>query len=124
MEVEFPPVNIRETSPNDLDAALRLNNSNVPALNELDEAEIARLVSIAEVALTAEVDGAFAGFCIVFAPGVDYGSLNYGWFSRNYDRLRVPRPHRRRPRRSAATASVARFYGELVRARSPAGSRC
>jgi predicted GNAT superfamily acetyltransferase len=78
-------MNIRETSANDLDAALALNNSNVPALNELDSAEIARLVSIAEVALTAEVDGAFAGFCIVFAPGVEYGSLNYGWFSRNYD---------------------------------------
>lgn len=78
-------MNIRETSANDLDAALALNNSNVPALNELDHPEITRLVSIAEVALTAEVDGAFAGFCIVFPPGVDYGSLNYGWFSRNYD---------------------------------------
>lgn len=78
-------MNIRETSSNDLDAARALNNSNVPALNELDSTEIARLVSLAEVALTAEVDGAFAGFCIVFGPGVDYGSLNYAWFSRNYD---------------------------------------
>ena len=40
---------------------------------------------MAALALTAEVDGAFAGFCITFPPGVDYASLNYGWFSRNYD---------------------------------------
>jgi uncharacterized protein len=97
----FPQVNIRETSPNDLDAALALNNANVPGLNELDAPELARLVSIAEVALTAEVDGRFAGFCIVFAPGVDYGSLIYAWFSRNYtdfaylDRIAVDAAFRR-----------------------------
>ena len=78
-------MNIRETSTNDLEAALALNNANVPELNELDLPEIGRLVSISHAALTAEVDGQFAGFCIVFAPGVDYGSLNYGWFSRTYD---------------------------------------
>jgi predicted GNAT superfamily acetyltransferase len=106
-------VNIRATSANDLDAALSLNNANVPELNELDAAEIERLVSIAEVALTAEVDGAFAGFCIVFAPGVDYGSLNYGWFSRNYDdfvyldRIAVEPAYRR--------FGIGRgFYAELV----------
>ena len=76
---------IRDTVTTDLDAALALNNANVPELNELDRAEIERLVGMAEVALTAEVDGTFAGFCIVFPPGVDYGSLNYGWFSRTYD---------------------------------------
>lgn len=80
-------MNIRETIASDLPAALDLNNRNLPALNELDESEIARLVSISAVALTAEVDGQFAGFCIVFAPGVDYGSLNYAWFSRNYSRF-------------------------------------
>lgn len=94
-------MNIRETTSNDLDPALALNNSNLPALNELDATEIARLVGIAEVALTAEVDGAFAGFCIVFAPGVDYGSLNYAWFSRTYtdfaylDRIAVDPTFRR-----------------------------
>jgi predicted GNAT superfamily acetyltransferase len=94
-------VNIRETSSNDLDAALVLNNANVPALNELDRAEIERLVSISAVSLSAEVDGAFAGFCIVFSPGVDYASLNYQWFSRTYtdfaylDRIAVDPTFRR-----------------------------
>jgi predicted GNAT superfamily acetyltransferase len=78
-------VNIRETTPDDLAAALALNNSNVPEVNELDAAEIERLLGMAAVALTAEVDDTFAGFCVTFPPGVDYASLNYGWFSRNYD---------------------------------------
>ncbi len=76
---------IRDLVPADLDAALALNNASVPALNELDAPEIARLVAHSELALTAEVDETFAGFCIVFAPGAPYQSLNYGWFSRTYD---------------------------------------
>jgi hypothetical protein len=78
-------VNIRELAATDLHAALDLNNRNVPALNELDHREISRLADMAAVALAAEIDGAFAGFCIVFGPGVEYASLNYQWFSRNYD---------------------------------------
>ena len=78
-------VNIRETTSADLAAALALNNSNVPAVNELDAPEIERLLGMAALALTAEVDGSFAGFCITFPPRVDYASLNYAWFSRQYD---------------------------------------
>jgi len=78
-------VNIRETIADDLPAVLALNNSSIPALNELDADEIERLLGMASLALTAEVDGAFAGFCITFPPGVEYASLNYGWFSRKFD---------------------------------------
>ena len=78
-------VNIRETIVADLPAALALNNGSVPALNELDSTEIERLHGMSALSLTAEVDGLFAGVCITFPPGVDYASLNYGWFSRNYD---------------------------------------
>lgn len=78
-------VKIRETVATDLDAALTLNNSTVPAINELDADEIQRLHSMSALSLTAEVDGRFAGFCITFGPGMDYASLNYTWFSRNYD---------------------------------------
>lgn len=104
---------IRDTAAHDLEAALALNNANVPALNELDLAELARLVSISHTALTAEVDGEFAGFCIAFAPGADYGSLNYGWFSRTYvdfvylDRIAVDPAFRR--------YGIGRaFYAELI----------
>ena len=94
-------VNIRETIADDLPAALDLNNRSVPELNELDATEIQRLLGMASLALTAEVDGAFAGFCITFPPGVEYGSLNYGWFSRNFDdfvyldRIAVDQTYRR-----------------------------
>lgn len=71
--------------PADLEAALALNNANVPELNGLDAPEIARLVEASIVSLTAEVDGQFAGFCILFAQDAPYQSLNYQWFSRNYD---------------------------------------
>ncbi len=37
------------------------------------------------IALVAEVDVQVAGFCFVLAPGADYGSLNYAWFSERYD---------------------------------------
>lgn len=96
---------IRDFVTSDLDAALDLNNRNVPALNELDAPEISRLVRICHTALTAEVDvdgvATFAGFCLVFAPGADYASLNYRWFSAHYmefaylDRIAVEPTFRR-----------------------------
>lgn len=78
---------IRGFRADDVGAVLALNNANVPELNELDAAEVERLAALAEAALVAEVDGEFAGFCWVIAPGKDYGSLNYGWFSRTYERF-------------------------------------
>lgn len=76
---------IRELTAGDLPAALVLNNANLPALNELDASELARLVAMSTSSLVAEVDGVLAGFCVVLPPRVDYESLNYSWFSRNYD---------------------------------------
>jgi predicted GNAT superfamily acetyltransferase len=83
--IPWGAVKIREMTPADRAAALALNNASVPMINELDDQELERLHAMAALALTAEVDGRFAGFCITFPPGVDYASLNYGWFSRNYD---------------------------------------
>lgn len=76
---------IRPFADHDVAPALALNNACVPDVNELDEAAMRRLWAMAELPLTAEVDGQFAGFCWVMGPGVDYESLNYAWFSRRYD---------------------------------------
>jgi predicted GNAT superfamily acetyltransferase len=110
----LPVVLLRALEASDLDAALALNNANVPALNELDRTELARLVDLSLVSLAAEVDGAFVGFCVVLGPGVDYASLNYRWFSARYDdfayldRIAVDTTLRR--------AGVGRaFYDELRR---------
>jgi predicted GNAT superfamily acetyltransferase len=103
---------LRTLEPTDLDAAVALNNANMPALSELDATEMARLTGFSLVSLVAEVDGAFAGFCIVLAPGADYASLNYRWFAEHYtdfaylDRIAVEPTLRR--------AGVGRaFYAEL-----------
>ena len=90
---------IRFAAPRRAPCGAALNNANVPELNELDAAEVHAVGRRSpRSALVAEVDGAFAGFCWVIGPGQPYASLNYGWFSRSYDRLRLPRPHRRAPR--------------------------
>jgi len=68
-------------TPSDFDAVLALNNANVPAVSELAADELARLAGLSSPALVAELDGAFAGFCLVLPPGVDYASVNYRWFS-------------------------------------------
>jgi predicted GNAT superfamily acetyltransferase len=105
---------IRHFALHDAPDAVALNNANVPELNELDANEVTRLAGLAELALAAEVDGEFAGFCWVIGPGQPYGSLNYGWFSRQYDdfvyldRIAV-RPEFRRYGIGRA------FYDELIR---------
>ncbi len=101
-----PAVTIRAFADHDVAPAMELNNANIPELNELDLAEVARLAALSESALVAEVvddDGqiSFAGFCWVLGPGQPYASLNYGWFSRQYsefvylDRIAVHSDFRR-----------------------------
>lgn len=105
---------VRAFHSHDVESVLALNNANVPDLNELDAAEVARLAALADAALVAEVDGRFAGFCWVLSPGKQYGSLNYGWFSRHFDdfvyldRIAVLPEFRR-------SGIGRRFYDELVR---------
>lgn len=65
--------------------ALALNNSNVPALSEIDVDALGTLVQKSAVSLVATIDDAVVGFCICLAPGADYGSVNYRWFSERYD---------------------------------------
>ncbi len=108
----------RPFAPHDIESTLELNNANVPELNELDAPEVARLSELAACALVAEVDGHFAGFCWVLAPGQPYGSLNYRWFSERYetfvylDRIAVHPQFRR--------YGIGRaFYSELIQQSAP-----
>lgn len=76
---------IRDLVPGDLSAVHALNAANVPAVGEADLDHLARLVAMADHALVADDAGQLVGFCIVLAPGADYGSVNYRWFSERYD---------------------------------------
>lgn len=104
---------IRHFTESDTAAVTALNNASVPELSELDEAGTLRLSALADVALVAEVDGAFAGFCWVLTPGQPYESLNYTWFSQAYsdfaylDRIAIEPAFRR--------VGIGRaFYSDLV----------
>ena len=105
---------IRPLADHDLADVLALNNASVPEVNELDAAEVTRLLGLSESALVAEVEGRFAGFCWTLGPDQPYASLNYAWFSARYtdftylDRIAVSPDFRR--------YGVGRaLYAELVR---------
>lgn len=64
----------------DLDRVGEINTANVPEVGPADPAHLAHLFSESAIALVHEVDDFVIGFCIVFAPGADYASVNYRWF--------------------------------------------
>ena len=67
----------------DLEAALELNNANAPAVGEIDRATLEFLIehSLYSFAIG---DETLHAFCITFAPGAPYTSVNYQWFSKKY----------------------------------------
>lgn len=77
---EFEPRLFLES---DIDAALKLNNANAPAVGEIDHADLEFLIehSLYSFAIG---DETLHAFCITFAPGAPYMSVNYQWFSRKY----------------------------------------
>lgn len=97
----MPGFVVRRLQPGDLAEALLLNNANVPAVNALDAAELARLRGFAVAGLAAVDAHGLVGFCLVYAAGEDYGSLNYRWFSERFtdfaylDRIAVAHRARR-----------------------------
>ncbi len=67
----------------DIDAALELNNLNAPAVGEIDRTQLEFLIehSLYSFAIG---NSALHAFCITFAPGAPYTSVNYQWFSQKY----------------------------------------
>lgn len=84
---------IREANTDDVEAIVAINEAGVPGVTPADAAEIRRLLGLSSLALVAADDaGAVTGFALLMAPGVDYESENYRWFSaRGTDFLYVDR---------------------------------
>ncbi len=105
---------VRDLTISDVESIAIINAANVPAVGEADEAHLAHLLEQASIALGAELRGEVVGFCIVLAPGADYGSVNYRWFSERYssfaylDRVAVTETHR-------GLGIGAALYGEVER---------
>jgi predicted GNAT superfamily acetyltransferase len=90
LSVASTPMSVRLLTPDDLDQVLAINQGGVPAVGALDAQALAHLVEQSTLALVAIApgshgDGPVVGFCLVLAPGADYGSVNYRWFSERYD---------------------------------------
>jgi uncharacterized protein len=74
----------RPITPADVPALARLNDAAVPAVNELGPDGLAAHVPGCAVALVVpDDDGLPLAFVLAVAPGADYASENYRWFSAN-----------------------------------------
>jgi predicted GNAT superfamily acetyltransferase len=111
----------RPLTPADVPALAELNDAAVPAVNELGADGLAAHVPGCDVALVVpDDDGAPVAFVLAVAPGADYASENYRWFSAHrpgslyVDRIVVaPHAHGRGLGRAlyAAVAERARDLG-------------
>ena len=81
---------VRDYAAADLDAVHAINQAEVPAVGDETPEALAHIGRASVIALVAtEPDGGggerIGGFCMVLAPGADYGSGNYRWFADRYD---------------------------------------
>jgi predicted GNAT superfamily acetyltransferase len=75
---------LRPLRDTDVADVLMLNERNVVNLAPMDEAKLHRHRESADRIDVLDVEGAFAGFVITFAPGAAYDSENYRWFSERH----------------------------------------
>jgi len=80
-----PDFRIRPLTPADILPLVGINDAAYPAVPITSAQEFSELVSHAELALVAERDGEPVGFLIALAPGRDYASENYRFFSARSD---------------------------------------
>lgn len=77
---------IRNVQAADLPGALAVNNSCVPAVNELTLDRLTWFVEIASWFPVVELDGEIVGLMIIMlGPSTPYDSSNYQWFGERYD---------------------------------------
>jgi uncharacterized protein len=74
-------VHVRPATADDLPAMAALNRAAVPAVGEVTDQQLRRLIDMADPALVATVDDAVVGFLIALGPGADYDSPNYRFFA-------------------------------------------
>lgn len=85
------PADIRPYTSADLADVVAINDAAYPAVPITSADELAELIAQSRVALVVD-DGQPAGFIVALAPGLDYASENYTWFStRSRDFLYVDR---------------------------------
>ena len=95
---------IKDLTPQYFAQVLEINNANTPAVGELtmEELEFNVSDSLYAIIITDSTELEVLAFCVTFAPGAQYASPNYLWFSNAYDdfvyldRIAVAAPHQNR----------------------------
>ena len=71
----------------DWTALLALNQASVQELSPLDEQRLDYILDLAESCLVIARGEEILAFALAVAPGTDYDSSNYAWFSERYERF-------------------------------------
>ncbi len=110
---------IRGYHADDLAAVHAINQNEVPAVGSETVDALGRIADQSVISLVAvDAAGQIGAFCMVLAPGAEYGSGNYRWFSDRYDefvyldRIAVAPAHQRRGLGRRLYAEVERLAGE------------
>ena len=77
-------VRLRPVEERDVPAVLALNELEVEKLAPMDEPRFSELRGLSDRFDVIEVDDAFGGFVVTFAPGSGYDSENYRWFAEQF----------------------------------------
>jgi uncharacterized protein len=114
-------VHVRPATDDDLPAIAVLNRAAVPAVGEVTDVQLRRLLDQADPALVATIDDAVVGVLIALGPGADYASPNYRFFADRHpefvyvDRVAVTSGEQRR----GIGALLYRALEDEVGARTP-----
>ena len=76
---------VRKLENDDYNRILQLNEESVDFLSPLTNDKLDNLISQADLIIVVEVDGYVEAFVLTLREGKKYDSVNYLWFSNNYD---------------------------------------
>lgn len=109
---------LRAYRTDDLRFVHAINQGEVPAVGDETVDALAHIANESIITVVAEDDCTIGGFCLVLAPGADYDSGNYLWFSDRYgdfvylDRIAIAPAFQRRGLGRAMYAEVERQAAE------------
>lgn len=78
---------IRPATPEDYEEILKLNEESVHFLSPLSKEKLIHLHQESEILKVVETDGKVEAFVLALREGKDYDSVNYAWFSKNYEKF-------------------------------------
>ncbi|MDQ2757398.1 MAG: GNAT family N-acetyltransferase [Actinomycetota bacterium] len=81
----MPTPRLRAITDDDVPTVLDLNHRHVALLSPMDAPRLRQLQGWADRADVIDLGEEVAGFVVTFAPGSDYDSENYRWFSQRYE---------------------------------------